>query len=218
VQQNIQFAVPADAAWPTAVRLRGCSRPFAVTGCGSGSAGCDGYSLSAMAVSDAAVPAVVVPFDPSALGYHCREAVVADPAGIQEIQISASFQGAGGGAAAFDDFDLTVTEPSCWGELAYCRGLRGIWAGESVAVPPTPSPTVSPSSAFVTVVFKVDMRGWDPSTVQRLFLTSFFDPRPACDWFFTALHAPPCHIFILFNSPHGDQGHRMLIVACTPML
>ena len=124
VLQNIQFVNSADGVWPTTVRLRGCSRPFAVTGCGSGSAGCDGYSLSAMAVSDAAVPAVVALFDPSALDYHCREAVVSNPAGIQSIQVSASFQGTGGGAAAFDDFDLTVTEPRCWGELSYCRSVR----------------------------------------------------------------------------------------------
>ena len=170
VRQNIQFVNSADGEWPTTVRLRGCSRPFAVTGCGSGSAGCDGYSLSAMAVAvgNAASAAVVVPFDPSALGYHCREAVVSNPAGIQEIQVSASFQGAGGGAAAFDDFDATVTEPHCWGERAYCRGVRSTWAGESVTMPPTPSPTVSPTSSFVTVVFQIDMRGWDPNTAPSI--------------------------------------------------
>ena len=24
----------------------------------------------------------------------------------------------------FDDFDMVVTAPSCWGELSFCRGVR----------------------------------------------------------------------------------------------
>ena len=124
--QTITFEM-SEATWPTTVRVRGCSRPLATTGCGSAEQGCDGYAIKADCThaGGAAPTTTLVRFSPTTAGFHCRDLHVSSESGIQQIIVSAMFNEVGAsGAAAFDDFDVTVTAPYCWGELSFCRGVR----------------------------------------------------------------------------------------------
>ena len=54
--------------------------------------------------------------DQHAIGYHCRQLVVTDPAGIRQIRVAMTLRDVAAGAAAFDDLDATVLAPVCWGD------------------------------------------------------------------------------------------------------
>ena len=53
---------------------------------------------------------------------------MSSPAGVQQLQLTATLdlglQADQAASAVFDDFDVTVTAPYCWGKLSYCRGVR----------------------------------------------------------------------------------------------
>ena len=132
--QVIQFEM-SEGGLPTTVRIRGCSKPQAASGCSE--QGCDGYSIKAECTPAGDINAVptsaLVRFSPTATGFHCRELLVSSVSGIQQIIVSATFNEAGAsGAVAFDDFDVTVTAPYCWGALSFCRGVRTTWGGDAV--------------------------------------------------------------------------------------
>lgn len=168
VVQMILFNA-SEGRWPSEVRVRGCSRPLSVIGCGGSSDGCAGYTMTATArpVADGATTVAVAQFDPTAAGYHCREVRVVNEAGIQEIELQATLRGLAG-AAVFDDFDATVVRPSCWGKHSYCRGIRDSWAGKTVS--PTPSPTLTPSSGPTRI----------PTPTPTLMPTRIPTPSPTC--------------------------------------
>ena len=94
--QTVRFpAAPDGDPLPTEVRVRGCSKPVAVTGCGAAgnlAAGCAEYSLSAdVTLADGStMPVPTVNFDPTAAGYHCRETSAASSAGISQIVLRAT--------------------------------------------------------------------------------------------------------------------------------
>ena len=134
VSQLVQLEASAGE-WPTMIRIRGCSRPLeAITGC---SGGCDGFSIyvDANAADGGSIDRVAARFDPHARGYHCRQLVVADPAGIRQIRVVMTLRDVAAGAAAFDDLDATVLAPYCWGERSYCKGVRTSWMGQPTAQP-----------------------------------------------------------------------------------
>ena len=146
VTQTLQFA-ESDGAWPTEVRIRGCSKPIdVVPGCYP--AGCDEYSISVDAefVGGSSLAGAVVQFDPTAASYHCRSIIVASSLGIQQITLKAVFDNVAG-AAVFDDFDATVTAPQCFGRLSFCHGARTRWGSGPEPTPaPSPAPTFLPES------------------------------------------------------------------------
>ena len=118
----------SEGTWPTELRVRGCSYPVLIPpGCG---AGCDGYAMvvDATFADGGSVAGLVARFDPDAGGYHCVELRVSSPAGVLQLQLTATLDldlhAETVASAVFDDFDVTVTAPYCWGELEYCRGVR----------------------------------------------------------------------------------------------
>ena len=130
ISQTIQLAA-SEGLWPTSIRIRGCSQPLLVTGCGADDAtGCSGYSVGADAtlVGGGSMSVTAVRFDPTAPGYHCRTIMVNNMAGIQQVVLRAKLAGTvGAGAAVFDDFDAAVVAPHCWGARSFCRGVRTTW-------------------------------------------------------------------------------------------
>ena len=147
VTQTLQFA-ESGGAWPTEVRIRGCSKPIDVVPApGCNPAGCDEYSIAVDAefVGGSSLTGAVVQFDPTAASYHCRSVTVVSSHGIQQITLKAVFDNVAG-AAVFDDFDATVTAPQCFGRLSFCHGVRTDWGEPTPA--PTTAPTVLPESQW----------------------------------------------------------------------
>jgi len=130
LSQTLVFQESAGE-WPTKVRVRGCARGIAITGCGEVGAppptDCAGFSIvvDATLAGGGTIPVTsTTQYDPAVAGYHCREVVLSVPEGIQQVQFQARLQPPAAGAAVFDDFDAVVMEPSCWGDLSYCHGIR----------------------------------------------------------------------------------------------
>ena len=65
---------------------------------------------------------------------------MSSPAGVQQLQLTATLdldpQADGAASAVFDDFDVTVIAPYCWGESSYCRRIRTRWG------PPAADPCI----------------------------------------------------------------------------
>ena len=124
--QVIDFQDP-EGVWPTEVNIRGCSRVLAAELDGCDASGCDGFALQTITTyTDQTVLETIAQFDPAAGGgYHCREFRVAAASanGIRSITVRAVFQGVSG-SALFDDVDVKVVAPYCWGATSYCRGVR----------------------------------------------------------------------------------------------
>ena len=84
---------------------------------------------------------------------------MSSPAGVQQLQLTATLdlglQADQAASAVFDDFDVTVTAPYCWGKLSYCRGVRTrlpcdrmmSWGSGSAADVPAGRPRAALSSA-----------------------------------------------------------------------
>lgn len=125
--QKIHF-VELEGGWPTEIRVRGCSKPITLTGeCST--IGCDGYSIKVEAtLTDGGSITRIERFDATVADYHCRDAYVSSPVGIKDILLRLGLDvGNNTGVAVFDDFDVTVVAPTCWGPFSYCSGVRKYW-------------------------------------------------------------------------------------------